>query len=89
MKVDVVCAHPGSAQVVRVELPAGATLRDALAASGFNPKNQAVGIFGKRAALDHPLADGDRVEIYRPLALDPKEARRLRARKRQPSRTTR
>lgn len=89
MKVEVVCARPQGAQVVSVDLPAGATLRDALVASGFNIKNQAAGIFGKRAALDHPLADGDRVEIYRPLALDPKEARRLRARKRQPSRTTR
>ena len=38
-----------------------------------------MGIFGKRVALDHPLAPGDRVEIYRPLAMDPKEARRRRA----------
>ena len=89
MKVEVVCARPEGARVVRVELPAGATLRDALAASGFDIEHRAVGIFGRRAALDHPLAEGDRVEIYRPLALDPKEARRLRARRRQPSRTTR
>jgi putative ubiquitin-RnfH superfamily antitoxin RatB of RatAB toxin-antitoxin module len=33
-------------------------------------------------ALEHPLADGDRVEIYRPLAMDPKEARKRRAQKR-------
>jgi putative ubiquitin-RnfH superfamily antitoxin RatB of RatAB toxin-antitoxin module len=37
------------------------------------------GIHGKRASLDQPLAEGDRVEIYRPLAIDPKEARRRRA----------
>jgi putative ubiquitin-RnfH superfamily antitoxin RatB of RatAB toxin-antitoxin module len=82
MKVEVVYARPEGAQVVSVELPAGATLREAIAASGFNIENQAVGIFGKRAALDRPLAEGDRVEIYRPLLLDPKEARRRRARKR-------
>jgi hypothetical protein len=84
VKVEVVYAHPQGAQVVSVNLPAGATLRDALAASGFelNVEQQAFGIFGKRAALDQPLKPGDRVEIYRPLAMDPKEARRLRARKR-------
>jgi len=55
-------------------------VRDALAASGF--EGHAVGIFGKRVDLDHRLAEGDRVEIYRPLAMDPKEARRQRALKR-------
>ena len=41
----------------------------------------AVGIFSKRATLDTLVYDGDRVEIYRPLMMDPKEARRLRAKK--------
>jgi hypothetical protein len=39
-----------------------------------------VGIFGRLVALEHALATGDRVEIYRPLTADPKEARRRRAR---------
>lgn len=39
----------------------------------------AVGIFSKKAALDDLLQEGDRIEIYRPLLIDPKEARRLRA----------
>ena len=39
----------------------------------------AVGVFGRKAPMDHVLRDGDRVEIYRPLIADPKEARRLRA----------
>ena len=73
-------AYPDGAQARSVSLPAGATVRDALAASGF--EGHAVGIFGKRVDLDHRLADGDRVEIYRPLAMDPKEARRQRALKR-------
>ncbi len=38
-----------------------------------------VGVFGQLMALDHILQDGDRVEIYRPLIIDPKVARRLRA----------
>lgn len=84
MKVEVVDARPRSARTVRLDLPAGATLRDALAACGFevDPEKQAFGVFGKRAPLEHPLAEGDRVEIYRPLAVDPKEARRRRARRR-------
>jgi putative ubiquitin-RnfH superfamily antitoxin RatB of RatAB toxin-antitoxin module len=40
------------------------------------------GIYGRRVTLDTKLADGDRVEIYRPLRADPKEARRQRARRR-------
>jgi putative ubiquitin-RnfH superfamily antitoxin RatB of RatAB toxin-antitoxin module len=83
LKAEVVYALPEGAQSVSLSLPQGATLRDALVASGFevNLEKQAFGIFGKRAALDRPLADGDRVEIYRPLAMDPKEARRRRARR--------
>ena len=41
----------------------------------------AVGIFGQLVKLDSHLQEGDRIEIYRPLTLDPKEARRLRAEK--------
>lgn len=73
-------AYPEGAQTRSLNLPAGATVRDALAASGF--EGHAVGIFGKRVDLEQRLADGDRVEIYRPLAMDPKEARRQRALKR-------
>lgn len=38
-----------------------------------------VGIYGRIVPLDAGLKDGDRVEIYRPITIDPKEARRLRA----------
>ena len=79
MKVEVVYARAAGAEIVWVELPAGAKVRDALAASRLS--GHAVGIFGKRVTLDTALSDGDRVEIYRPLAIDPKEARRLRARR--------
>lgn len=72
---------------VEVALPGGATLLDALRASGVLARHPeidlaapAVGIWGRHAALDQPLRPHDRVEIYRPLAVDPKEARRLRYR---------
>jgi putative ubiquitin-RnfH superfamily antitoxin RatB of RatAB toxin-antitoxin module len=81
MRIEVVYARADAAEVRAVDLPSGGTVKDALAASGFQLQNQAVGVFGKRVALDHRLTDGDRVEIYRPLAMDPKEARRRRAAK--------
>ena len=81
MKVEVVYALARRAETASLTLPAGATVRDAVERSGF-PAGTALGIFGKRATLDTALSDGDRVEIYRPLEIDPKEARRRRARKR-------
>ena len=79
MRVEVVRARTEGVEVIELQLPSGATVRDALAASGI--KGTQVGIFGKRVAMDTRLADGDRVEIYRPLVIDPKEARRRRARR--------
>jgi len=86
MKIEVVYALPAVADAVAVDVPVGATLRDAVTASGLLERHpeislekQAYGIFGKRAALDARLSPGDRVEVYRPLAMDPKEARRRRA----------
>ena len=71
----------------RGRLPAGATLAQALRASGLlaahpglDPAQLATGLWGRRCELSTPLRDGDRVEVYRPLAVDPKEARRLRYR---------
>lgn len=79
LRVEVVQAWPEGEAIVALQLPDGATVGDALAACGL--KGEKAGIFGKRATMDTRLADGDRVEIYRPLALDPKEARRRRARR--------
>ncbi|MFC4526562.1 RnfH family protein [Dyella halodurans] len=84
--VNVVYAEPERQFVRRLTLPAGSTVMQAIEASGIA---QAVpglvidparlGIFSRKAAPDHVLDEGDRVEIYRPLTLDPKEARRRRA----------
>lgn len=67
-------------------LPQGATLADAIRASGFrqahpgvDPAQAGTGVHGRRRPLDHVLHDHDRVEIYRPLVFDPKESRRRRA----------
>jgi uncharacterized protein len=78
LRVEVVEAHADRLRRAQLELEDGATVRAALAATGRTGV-RAVGIHGRRVALDTPLADGDRVEIYRPLRADPKEARRQRA----------
>ena len=78
MRVEVVLAFPDRAEHVRLDLPPGATAADALAAAGFK-MTDAIGVFGKRVKPEHKLREGDRVEIYRPLVMDPKEARRRRA----------
>jgi uncharacterized protein len=86
MRVEVVYALPGGHDATELELPPGATVGEAVKASGIAARHRGIdlsrlGIFGRPAGEDTPLADGDRVEIYRPLALDPKEARRQRARR--------
>ena len=80
IKIDVVYALPAAAQAVTLSVPAGTTVREAAAAAGL-PAGGKFGIFGRIVAPEARVADGDRVEIYRPLKLDPKEARRRRARK--------
>lgn len=84
LQVEVVYALPERQTVVVLTLPAGSCVADALAASGLIdryalPDDCPVGIFATRVDRARPLADGDRVEIYRPLEVDPKQARRLRA----------
>jgi putative ubiquitin-RnfH superfamily antitoxin RatB of RatAB toxin-antitoxin module len=85
IRVEVVIARPGSVDAVSVRVPEGASVRNAIDASGLAGRHavdwNAVGIFGRRVPADTRLAEGDRVEIYRSLLLDPKEQRRQRARK--------
>jgi len=82
--VEVVYASASEADAVGLQLPAGATVAEAIRASGIGERHpvdrNAVGIFGRRVAPDAQLADGDRVELYRPLVADPKEQRRSRVR---------
>jgi putative ubiquitin-RnfH superfamily antitoxin RatB of RatAB toxin-antitoxin module len=86
VRVEVVYALPERQWSEVVELPAGARIADALAAVADKPGFLAlelpsvpVGVWGRVAAdRQTPLADGDRVEIYRPLRVDPMVARRER-----------
>jgi len=81
LEIEIVYALPQRERSVRLKMPRGATVREALERSGLLAfARGSVGIFGKVVEADAPLADGDRVEIYRPLAADPREARRRRAR---------
>ena len=72
--------------VVSFDIPAGSTVEHAIRVSGIPDRfshidlsADAVGIFGQRASLKDTVSNGDRVEIYRPLVVDPKQARRRRA----------
>jgi putative ubiquitin-RnfH superfamily antitoxin RatB of RatAB toxin-antitoxin module len=85
--VEVACGEAGRQTVVALDVPAGCTAGEALARSGIlalhpalDEAAYALGIFGRVVARDRVLAAGDRVEILRPLAEDPKERRRRLAR---------
>ena len=85
MKVEVIRAWPRGFESRVVELPEGATVADAMAASGFGMDGVAAqAVFGVRVDGSAPLLDGDRVELLRPLLADPKDARRQRAAARKP-----
>ena len=84
MKVTVVYAAPGIEAIESIDLAAGATVADAIARSGLLvrldlPPTVSFAIHGQRARPDTPLADGDRVELVRPLVADAKAVRRARA----------
>ena len=79
LKVEVVAAFARKASVTTVELPQGATVQDALRKAGVRCDPRFLGVFGEAVGPLTRLADGDRVEVYRPLRIDPKEARRRRA----------
>lgn len=84
----VVAPAPHCIDSVTLVLPAGATAQDALDASGIaarlGPQAMAqlrLGLWGRVCEPQTPLRERDRVELYRPLQVDPKEARRLRYRR--------
>ena len=75
----------GEVDVIRLSLPAGSTVMQALRESGLlerhagiDLESRKIGVWGKLRAPDDVLREGDRVEVYRPLQVDPKEARRQR-----------
>jgi len=86
MSIEVVYPLPGKQEIFTVSLPPGASVRQAIEASGILLKypeidlsKNKIGVFARLAKPDAPLRDRDRVEIYRPLIADPKEVRKQRA----------
>jgi uncharacterized protein len=86
IRVEVAYASRERQALRKLTLPEGSRVLDAVEASGLaldfpeiDLAVNRVGIYGRRVRLDQPLRDLDRVEILRPLAADPKEARRARA----------
>ncbi len=86
IEVEVVYALPRAQFIVSLVVAAGTTVREALEQSGIAAKHPEVGIisvpvgiYGKRVTLATTLENHDRIEIYRPLIADPKQARRARA----------
>ena len=80
MKVEVVLAWPRRRESVLLELPGGTTVAEAVRHSGVSLEEVvAYAIHGVRADPTQALRDGDRVELLRPLQVDPKDARRRRA----------
>lgn len=84
--VEVVFALPERQELVQVTIEVGATVSDAIAKSGLARKFPQVrfddlqtGIWGRIVPREQPLNDGDRVEFYRPLERDPRDARRILA----------
>ena len=88
ISIEVAYASPEQSWLIPLSVEEGSTIKQAIVSSGIleqcpeiNLEINKVGIFSKIIALDTLLRAGDRIEIYRPLILDPKEARRLRAEK--------
>ncbi len=83
ISVEVVFGLADKQELLTVSLPPGATAQDAIEQSGIrerfagiDTRDLPIGIWGRVVARDARLEDGDRVEIYRPLEIDPREARR-------------
>ncbi len=82
LRIEVVRAWPRRHEAVRLALPVDATVADAVRECGFGLDGVAgYAVFGESAAATTPLRDGDRVELLEALRMDPKEARRRRARR--------
>jgi putative ubiquitin-RnfH superfamily antitoxin RatB of RatAB toxin-antitoxin module len=86
LEVEIAYAEPQRVIIKVLRLPPGSHVADAMRLAALDPDftgvdlaNSPLGIFGRPTRTDHALQQGDRIEIYRPLAADPKVARRERA----------
>ena len=86
INIEVAYARSERQEIIRLKLPQGSTVQQAVEASGLMQNHPEIdlakgkfGIYGKLAKADTALREKDRVEIYRPLIADPKEVRKQRA----------
>lgn len=86
MQIEVVYALANEQTLLSLEIAPKTSVKDGIIQSGIldkysqiNLETDKVGIFGKITTLETLLREKDRIEIYRPLIADPKEARRKRA----------
>lgn len=85
MQVEIVYALPDQQTLLNVDVVEGCTVEQAIINSGILQQHpeidltkNSVGIFSKKVKLDHIVQAQDRIEIYRPLKIDPKKARKKR-----------
>ena len=88
MQIEIAYAQPEQQVILLITVVEGCRVEQAIRSSGILERfpeidlaQNKVGIFAKVVSLDTVLREGDRVEIYRPLLVDPKQARRVRAKK--------
>jgi putative ubiquitin-RnfH superfamily antitoxin RatB of RatAB toxin-antitoxin module len=93
--IEVAYAHPNKQTILKVLVPENASVKVAIQTSGIleqlpeiNLDKNGIGIFGKLTTLDTSLRPQDRIEIYRTLVADPRQARRERAAKTRQARQT-
>ncbi|MGH8583168.1 MAG: RnfH family protein [Gammaproteobacteria bacterium] len=86
IEVEIVYATPEAQSRLRLSVPAGTSIGGLLSTAqvaerfaGLDLARTPVGVFGQERGRAYRLEDGDRVEIYRPLAVDPKQVRKRRA----------
>ena len=85
LRITVAYCAPGVEDISELRVPPGTTVREAIEAAQICVRRPELkdavdpGIWGRRCSLDQPLSDGDRVELYRPLIIEPMEGRRARA----------
>ena len=86
IEIEVACALPHRQVVVALSVPEGCSVGEAVARSGLPQQfpeldlgQCKMGVFGSLRKPEDPVQAGDRVELYRPLIADPKQARRQRA----------
>ena len=87
IEIELVFASAGRQRLFSIQVDEGATVAELISQSGIDQDfpdesidDLAVGIWGKLVGRDHIVRDGDRIELYRPLQIDPREARRQLAR---------